>query len=492
MLSLVDVDEAFTLDDYGAIASLSGAVRDLEVEASTLVPRLRDRTIWMVNSTARGGGVAEMLPKMVALMRELGLQVRWATIDGDRPEFFALTKRIHNMIHGVDDRPLTAEDRDLYEDVSRRNARELAGRVSPADILVIHDPQPMGVGALLGRETGAGTVWRCHIGTEERTAGTRAAWEFLKPYADAYDQAVFSAPEYIPDYFAGRATIIHPAVDPQSHKNRPLEPHKLVGVLCNAGLKIDRHPILTPPFANGARRLLRDGRFGPAADGGEIGLLYRPVVTQISRWDRLKGFDTLLEGFVRLKKSRTGPPAGARTPRHGRAVEIVRLVLAGPDPKAVRDDPEGREVLDELSGRYLALPSDLQEDIAILVLPMESRKENALMVNALQRCSTVVVQNSRREGFGLTATEAMWKRVPIVGTRACGLRQQIREQIDGVLVQDPDDPDEIRERIDDLLGDACKRDRLARTAELRVNREFLVFHQICGWLRLLAPLARRG
>jgi len=489
MLTLVEVDEGFRLEDYAAIAQLSRMVEELQDEAADLAPRLADRAIWMVSSTARGGGVAEMLPKVVSLLRELGLQVRWATIGSDEPGFFPLTKRIHNMIHGADGSPLTAQDRELYEKVSRENGRDLAGRMSPGDILVVHDPQPMATGAFARRESEGIAIWRCHIGNDADTPGTRAAWDFLGPYAGAYGHAVFSASAYVPAAFEGRATVIHPAVDPMSHKNRPLEPHKLVGVLCNAGFKTDRHPILTPPFAGQARRLRADGSFGPAADGEEIGLLYRPIVCQISRWDRLKGFDTLLEGFVRLKRSLSGEGAAGRGPRHRRAVEITRLVLAGPDPRGISDDPESAEVLDELCATWRGLPPALRDDIAILVLPMESRKENALMVNALQRCSTVVVQNSRREGFGLTATEAMWKRVPVIGTRACGLRQQIRDRVEGLLVQDPDDPDEVRDRIDELLGDACLRDRLARAAELRVSNEFLVFQQIRRWLRLLVGCA---
>ena len=490
MISRVPIHEAFTLDDYADIAQLAPAVRDLESEASTLGSRLRHRTIWMVNSTARGGGVAEMLPKMIELLRELGLKAEWVTIGSDRPEFFTLTKRIHNMIHGVGEQPFTSADREIYESVNRENARALATLVEPDDVVVVHDPQPMVVGTELKQMAGVKTIWRCHIGYEQRTSCTRAAWGFLRPYAKYYDHAVFSAPEYIPDFFTGRATVIHPAVDPQSHKNRDLEPHKLVGVLCNAGLMTGRHPILTPPFSTQVERLRPDGSFGPAADGDEIGLLFRPVVTQISRWDRLKGFSALMDAFVALKK-RLRDSGDDWDERQRRRIEILRLVLAGPDPGSIQDDPEAVEVLSELCAKYRALGPDDQQDIALVTLPLESRKENALMVNALQRTSTVVVQNSRREGFGLTATEAMWKGVPIIGTRACGLRQQIREKIDGMLVQDPDDPEEICDCLDTLLGDVRRREKLARTARRRVHRDFLIFSQLSEWLRLLASVARR-
>ncbi len=486
MVEIPKIEEAFTLQYYEALHHLMPSVTDLRAQAAMVMPLLKGRTLWMVNSTAQGGGVAEMLPKMITLLEELGLETRWLVITTEERRFYDLTKRMHNLIHGEGEPRLTDDDRALYDRVSRENAERMEGLIGPDDLLVIHDPQPMGVGALLKERLGMPLIWRCHIGLDEHLPQTRVAWSFLERYADGYDHAVFSAPEYIPDYLAGRATIIHPAIDPQSHKNRDLSPHKLVGILCNSGLKHDSHPVLTPPFEQRAQRLQRDGTWGPAVtDGSQIGLLYRPIVTQISRWDRLKGFAPLLEGFVRLKK-RTDDPARNYDERHRRRLEIVRLVLAGPDPSAVQDDPEGQEVLAELIDAYRRLPERMQHDVVMLSLPMQSRKENALMVNALQRCSTVVVQNSLREGFGLTATEAMWKRKATIGTYACGLRQQIRSGVDGALIKDPSDADEVADKLDRLLQDPTLRSVLSRNAQRRVFQEFLIFGQLGHWLQLLA------
>jgi trehalose synthase len=257
-----------------------------------------------------------------------------------------------------------------------------------------------------------------------------------------------------------------------------------VGVLVNSGLMAEREPVLTPPFSNQVLRLRGDGSWVPAASLGGIGLLYRTIVTQISRWDRLKGYRPLLEGFVRLKQ-RLNDTKRDWDPRHRRRLGIVRLVLGGPDPASIQDDPEGKEVLEELVDFYCQLMPDYQRDISLLSLPMDSKKENALMVNALQRCSTVVAQNSIQEGFGLTATEAMWKRVPVLGTHACGLRQQIRHGIDGVLTRNPDDPEEIADLLDITLEDAAGRDLMARTAQRRVHDEFLIFSQLRQYLRML-------
>lgn len=485
MARIVDIEPHLSLDDYEEVAHLSHAVRELRAEARRLVPRLKGRTVWMVNSTAQGGGVAEMLPPMIYLLRELGLDVQWAVLETDRDEFFALTKQLHNLIHGVGDPELGREARALYERVNRDNAERLRPELRPHDILVVHDPQPLGMGAMLGAELGVRSIWRCHIGLDSETPATRAAWEFLEPYATAYDHSVFTAREYVPSYLEGRASIIHPSVDPLTHKNRDLPVQKLVGVLVDAGLLPAYGPVLAPPFEHQAQRLQDDGSFRPATFPEDIGLLFHPVVTQVSRWDRLKGFRPLLDGFATLKR-RIGRLPHDTDHRHRRTLELVRLVLAGPDPESVHDDPEGAEVLEELRAAYVELEPEVQRDVVLLALPMASAKENALMVNALQRCSTVVAQNSLREGFGLTATEAMWKRVPVLGSNACGLRQQIRDGVEGRLVSDPDDPGEIAAVLDEMLADPLRREKWGSQAQRRVYEEFLIFAQLRRWLRLLA------
>ena len=485
MITFSETGQTVTLDDYGSFAHLGAGVDRLRAEAAILAPRLKGRRVWMLSSTAQGGGVAEMLPKVVSLLNESGVPTRWVVMGSDRAEFFRLTKCLHNLIHGHGNPELGPADKELYEEVSRATADALERHLSATDILVIHDPQPLGAGALLKERLGLMLIWRCHVGLDERTAATRAAWTFLKPYATACDRAVFTAAEYVPDYLAGRASLISPAIDPLSHKNRTLSPHKLVGILCNAGLAQAHAPVLTPPFPQPAQRLQPDGTLGAATLPEEIGLLYRPVITQVSRWDRLKGFLPLLRGFERLKCGR-GRKHASVDPRHRRRLEIVRLVLAGPDPESIQDDPEGRAVFAELSSAYAALDPSLQRDVAVISLPMDSRKTNALMVNALQHCADLAVQNSLREGFGLTVTEAMWKRTPVLGTHAVGIRHQVRDGLDGRLVHDPEDPAEIARMLDTIIADPKSRDAWGRNGQRRVQDEFLVFGQVCKWLRLLA------
>lgn len=481
---LVEPRHHVSMDDYESVAHLGVAVGDLRREARNLLPVLAGRRVWMVSSTARGGGVAELLPPTLSLMGELGVDARWLVMESDDPEFFRLTKRIHNLVHGRGDPDLGAAERRRYEQVSQRAADSVAEHVSAGDVLVVHDPQPLALGAYLRRRMEITAIWRCHIGIEADNAQTRAAWEFLREYAEPYDHAIFTAPEYIPGYLSGRTAIIHPGIDPLSHKNRELQIHKLVGVLANGGLIEPTGPVLTPPFPEPARRLQRDGGWAPATQPADLGLLFRPTVTQVSRWDHLKGYLPLLRGFVTLIQQLSG--GGELPQRYRRTLETARLVLAGPDPAAVDDDPEGQEVLAAIQEAYLGLPPELQEAVAVISLPMDSQKNNALLVNALQRCSDIVVQNSLHEGFGLTATEAMWKHVAVLGTRAAGLRQQIRPGLDGVLVDDPEDEQEIAHRLGELLADPALRDSLGRTAQRRVHDDFLVLTQVRRWLEVIS------
>jgi trehalose synthase len=219
----------------------------------------------------------------------------------------------------------------------------------------------------------------------------------------------------------------------------------------------------------------------------EIGLLFRPIVLQVSRWDRLKGWRPLLDGFVRLKRELT-----RRAPRHAdrqrRLLAQARLVLGGPDPTSIRDDPEATDVFTELCSVYRALEPELRADVVLLALPMVSLKQNAVIVNALQRCATLVVQNSLQEGFGLTVTEAMWKRCAVLAGPACGLRHQIRDGVHGHLLRSAEDPGEIADALERLLIDPYTREAYGRAAQLRVQDEFLVFTQVRRWLEVLTQV----
>ena len=488
MARIVAIEHPPRLDDYAAFAHLAAAVQHLREEAASLAARLQGRTVWMVNSTAKGGGVAELLPGMIQLLRDLGIRAEWAVIESDRAEFFDLTKLIHNLVHGAGTARPGAAERELFEAVNRDNAAALAAHLHPGDIVVVHDPQPLPLGPLLREQCGVSIVWRCHIGLDEENAATQAAWQFLEPYARQYERVVFSAPEYVPPFLADRSATIYPGLDPLASKNRELHLHELVRVLANSALVPPVGPALRPPFSDLANRLQPEGTFRPAIWPEDIGLTMRPIVTQVSRWDRLKGFAPLIDAFVQLKR-RARDDGRVFSPGHRRRLELVRLVLAGPMPDDVADDPEAGEVLAELSTRYLALAPWLQSDIALVTLPMRAPRENALMVNALQRASSIVVQNSLREGFGLTVTEAMWKRIPVLSNaRACGPRHQIRDGADGRLIADPEDVDELATALVDMLADPARAEVWGHSAQRHVHEKFLIFSQLRGWVGVLRAL----
>jgi trehalose synthase len=486
LLQRVEPGTHRSLAEYEAVAHLGQAVHELRSEAHTVLPRLAGRTVWMVNSTAQGGGVAEMLLNVVPLLRDLGVRTEWVVIGSDEPEFFPLTKRIHNLIHGTGDPRLSRADRQLFERVNRENAEELRALVRPGDLLIIHDPQPVPLAGLLRDKAPMVMIWRCHIGLDQENTATRAAWEFLAPYLDAYDHAVFSAPEYIPERLAGRSTVIYPGIDPLAPKNAELSLRGAVEVLCTGGLVVCPGPTVDPPYPDQAQRVLPDGRSAPANAMEDIGLLTRPIVTQVSRWDRLKGFRPLLEAFAALKQSVYGSGTAADSV-HRRRLDLVRLVLAGPETEAIQDDPESQEVFAELRGVYMTLHPAIQDDIAIVTLPMRSQEQNALLVNALQRASDLVVQNSLREGFGLTIAEAMWKRIPVLSNaRAVGPRTQIRDGLDGRLIEDPTNLTQLQQTIDEMLGNPEARQEWGRNGQRRVHELFLVTSQLRSWGRLLA------
>jgi len=472
------------LDLYRGVDHLDAAVAELR-ELGLRVSRVLGRNrVWMVSSTSTGGGVAEVMPRTCSLLGDLGVDTRWLVLEPGDPSFFPVTKALHNMLHGAPGLERPEEAKAIYERVSAEAAADMR-HVDPHDLLVIHDPQPAGIALHLRRPEAGRLAWRCHVGIPQRNEQTAAAWSFLRPYLGVYDRLYFTLMAYAPDEWLERSGEICPGIDPFSHKNRPLRPYKLLGILRSAGL------IPGPPVPRWAQFRARVQRWtGKWEESPLPSLLYCPTILQVSRFDRLKGFEPLLPAFELLTKlaPQVASSLRANSERVLSEIERAHLVLAGPDPSGVADDPEATEVLEELCRIHDRLPASLRERVHVLRLPMVDVKENALIVNALQRMAAVVVQNSVREGFGLTVSEALWKRAPVAASNVGGIALQIRHGSDGVLIDDPRSPESIAKALLELVASPMQGEAMARSGRERVRAHFTVLSEIKSWLLAFSRL----
>jgi trehalose synthase len=438
---------------------------------------LTGRVVWNINSTATGGGVAEMLPSLLAYASVAGIDTRWLVIEGDE-DFFRVTKRLHNYLHGDpgDGEALDAADQAAYRATLARNADELAGIVRPGDVAILHDPQTAGLVAAL-KAAGALVIWRSHVGVESANRYVDRAWDFLSPLVAAADAYVFSRRDYVPPELAREhVEIIPPSIDPLSIKNQELAPDVVRAILARAGLACGGRA--AKASADFRRSDLTTGTVERCCDLRGTGPppdFDTPLVAQISRWDRLKDPEGVLRGFA----------------EHVLGDHAVHLMLAGPDIHSVADDPEGLEVLGEVENAWRALPASAQKRIHLACLPMTDIEENAIIVNALQRRATIVVQKSLQEGFGLTVTEPMWKARPVVASGVGGILDQIEDGQSGLLLPDASDLAEFGRLVRGLLSDKALAQRLGCQARLRVQRHFLVNRHLSQYLRLLERLLNR-
>ena len=203
-------------------------------EARTL---LHGRVVWNVNSTARGGGVVELLHPLLAYARGAGVDGRWLVIDGT-PEFFAATKRLHNRLHGTrgDGGALGETERRVYESVLAANVDGFGDRVREGDVVILRDPQTAGMAKAL-REAGAAVVWRCHVGLDAPNELTREAWAFLRPYVVEADAYVFSRETFVWEGLDRDCiAVIRPSIDVFSPKNEDLDADAVHAVLLASGL----------------------------------------------------------------------------------------------------------------------------------------------------------------------------------------------------------------------------------------------------------------
>ncbi len=397
------------LEDYAPIVG-APVLEELRL----LGERVAGRRVTMINSTAVGGGVAEILSRLVPMLNELGVQATWEVIKGGE-DFFQITKAFHNALHGGPF-DLGPEAFATYLETNRTNAAQMA---LDADYVVVHDPQPAALVEARSAASGSRWIWRCHI---DLSSPHRGVWDFLRPLVERYDAAIFSSPAFcqrlaIPQY------LFYPSIDPLSDKNRELSPEFVDAVFARLGVPRDK-----------------------------------PVITQVSRFDRLKDPVGVIRAF-----------------RIARRYADCRLVLAG---GSADDDPEGAAVLEEVRAAAAGDP-----DIHVLVLPPTANLE----INALVRGSTIVLQKSLREGFGLTVAEALWKRKPVIAGAVGGIPAQVIHNVTGLLVHSVEG---CAYQIRALLADPERARMLGEYGHQRVKQEFLITSNLRRWLVLLLLAGR--
>jgi trehalose synthase len=456
----------------GLLPALGPERHERFVEAMTKArEELDGRVFWHVNSTSQGGGVAEVLRPLVGTARGLGLDWRWITIEGSE-DFFAITKRIHDHLHGSpgDGGPLSREERLVYDATLDGEAPAIAEQLSASDLVLLHDPQTLGLAPRLAQHAGA-VIWRCHIGSDEPDDRALAARRFLLPSLEAVDALVFSTARHVWDD-AGHepATLIAPSIDPTTAKNQEIDDEVALSILRAAGVSTGA-PTSRPVF----RRI-----------EGDEGVVERsvqlipeepvpedvPLVLQVSRWDRLKDPTCVLRGFVEH--------VAPRSPAH--------LILAGPVLDGVADDPEEDAAFAEVTELHRALATADRSRVHLALLPVDDQEENAAVVNALQRRADVVVQKSLAEGFGLTVAEAMWKERSVVASAVGGIVDQVEDGKSGLLLKDPSDLETLGELVGSLLDDDGGCREMGRHGKERVLDRFLVSRELMEHVDLLGTL----
>ncbi len=373
-----------------------------------LAERLKGKVIQNINSASVGGGVAEILNRMIPLLKELGVDARWDLIKGGE-QFFEVTKKFHNALHGVNVE-ISEKDFDIFLETSRMNMEELD---TYGDIVFIHDPQPV---VLVDKRKENKWVWRCHV---DVSGPNQAVWGFLRGFIDKYDAAVFSAPAFS-QKLPIRQFLISPSIDPLSDKNKELSQETIDSVLRKYEIPKDK-----------------------------------PIITQISRFDRLKDPLGVIKVYRQVKR-----------------YTDCRLILAG---GGASDDPESAEVLLEVKEAAKGDP-----DIHILLLA-----QNDIEINALQRASEVILQKSLREGFGLTVSEALWKAKPVVASNVGGIPLQIAHKYSGLLCHSIEGASFA---VKQLLNSPGYARRLGENGKEHVRNNFLITRHLKEYMLLFLSL----
>ncbi|NLZ30869.1 MAG: glycosyltransferase [Methanomicrobiales archaeon] len=407
-------DNGRTLEDHRPIVG-DDVISTIYRKAASL----RGKRILHVNSTYQSGGVAEMILSLVPLMNNVGIETRWDILSGDA-DFFTITKNFHNALQGQAV-AFSDEEKALY---IRTNETFSDQMEIDHDLVVIHDPQPLPL--IRFYRKAQPWVWRCHV---DLSNPNPALWEFLKDFVLDYDRMVISHEHYRRRGMPMEQWICRPAIDPLSEKNRDLSGDEIAGLLAKYGVPTDK-----------------------------------PLVTQISRFDKWKDPRGVLDVFCEVKQH-----------------VDCRLILCG---SMAPDDPEGWAIYQDVEDAA----RDLIDAGDVILITAEDH----LLVNALQRVSAVIIQKSLREGFGLTVTEGLWKGRPVIASRVGGIPLQIEDGETGFLL-DPTDIEGFAWRVRQILENPELGERLGRAGKEHVRQHFLITRLLTDYLDMLnAELVARN
>jgi trehalose synthase len=382
-------------------------------EIKKLARSLQGIRVLHVNSTRLGGGVAEILNRLVPLMNDVGIQTDWKIFKADE-KFFVITKKIHNLLHL--ESPTGLDSSEILTFLSYTYKNYALIDTDSYDVIFIHDPQPIGL--IVKKNPHQKWIWRCHI---DLSTPTRSVLRFVETFSRGYDASIFHVPEFVPEAFSVPAFIIPPSIDPLHDKNKDLELDFIPKIVAKYGIDISR-----------------------------------PLIVQISRFDRLKDPIGLIRAYRIVKRSID-----------------CQLILAG---SFADDDPEATQVLSEMNAAVAGDP-----DVIILNLPADSHMD----INALQRIATVVIQKSIREGFGLVVAEAMWKGKPVIGSHVGGIRRQIINGSTGFFVYSDEG---TAHRIKELIMNRDLSQRMGRNAREQVRHSFLITRHLKDYLMVIKSL----
>lgn len=409
MLQTVDVGIE-SLDNYRSLVT-----EEKVEEIMKLARELSGARILHLNATPYGGGVSELLRSEIPILRDLGLHADWKIIFGGE-KFFSVTKSFHNALQGAQF-VLDDDIKDVYLSYNTRNAQLLEEQY---DYIIVHDPQPL---ALLHFK-GSGScrwLWRCHIDTSQPN---QEVWDFLKPFAEEYNAAIFTMDEFVPSGLqVAKIFIIPPAIDPLSPKN------------------------MTIPV-NLCRRVI-----------SWVGVdLQKPLLTQVSRFDPWKDPLGVIDVYRMVKED----------------IPDLQLALVG---SMALDDPEAWDIYSSIS-EYAKRDSDAYVFTNLTGI-------GNIEVNAFQQLSQVVIQKSIREGFGLVVSETLWKGTPIVAGKTGGIPLQLENGVSGFLCESNE---EYASNISYLFRNQEEANAMGKKGKERVREEYLTPRLIADDLRALCSL----